>query len=113
MDAEAGSVLVDPAAQARPTADEHLVGNLDVLAAAGLVTRRDDEAGAGELVEDGGDVRGSGFKLAQRRPPAGVIRALARLGQTQEHPPSELLLLQIERREDLLGPFRNRALHAA
>ncbi len=91
--AQALPVLVQPAAQARPLPDERLVGDLHRVLAGrqqpGIRERRE------EAVEVGG-IGGSRSQLGERHAPAGVLGALAELGEPDEHRPGEPLLLGIE-----------------
>ena len=52
MDAQAGAVLVDPAAQARPAADQRLVRDVDTALAACSSPARRQQARVGERAHD-------------------------------------------------------------
>ncbi len=75
------TVLVQPAAQGRPLADQGLVGDLD-----GILVGR-DQPGIDQRFEDtfhGRFFFGIGDQLHGRHPAPGVLGALPQLGQAQE-----------------------------
>ena len=86
---QALAVLVEPVAEGRPLADQRLVGDLGRL----LVQR--DQTGLGQDLQHRADGRflvGTPRQLGDRRPPAGILRALAQLGQLDEDAPGDRLL---------------------
>ena len=89
MGADARAVLVQPAAQSRPLADQRLVRDLG-----GAVAER-DQARLGEPLEQRVDAvgrgRALGHQLVARDAPAGVDGALAELGHPQEDAARERL----------------------
>src|SRR5919108_701437 len=105
------SVLVEPAAERRPVADERLVRHLDRFLADG------HEPGVGERSQHFARVRlllSARDQLPDRDPPPRVLGALAQLGQTQEDVARKPLLLGRQLvAVDRLGRFGDRPLHAA
>jgi hypothetical protein len=109
VQAQAGAVGVDPVAQPRPGADQRLVRHVDELLAA--VAGGGQQPGGDELIQHRRDALPR--QLADRRPPARVLGALARLGEAQQGPPGQLLLGRREPGDQLLRALGQRAAHAA
>ena len=98
-------VLLEPAAQARPFAQQRLVRDLDLA----LADR--DEAIVGEHGEDFGHA--FAFELVERDAATHYGVALAFAGQPQEDPASELAVVGFEPLVGALGQPRHRTVHAA
>src|SRR5262249_57413042 len=54
----------------------------------------------------------SGQELPERTPPTCVLRRLTELGQLEEHPPHQRLLLRAAAEEHLVRRVRDRAAHS-
>ena len=102
-------ILREPTAQPGPLPDQRLVRDL------GRVVAHDEEPGGRQLLEHRSRLPATlalRDQLCQRHPPSGVLRRLAQLGQPEEHPPHERLLVLAAAQEDLLGGVRDRSPHA-
>src|SRR5215218_3078867 len=103
-------IVRQPPAEPRPLPDQRLVGDL------GGVVTHDQEAGACEPLEDRGRLRAAlalRDELRKRNAPAGVLRRLAELGELEQHPPHQRLLLGAAAQEDLLRRMGDRAADTA
>ena len=90
MRAQPGAVLIQPAPQGGPFADQSLVSHIHRALAHG------DQAGLGQHPQDSLDPRGilvGGDQLGQRRAAAGVLGILLQLGQAQKDAAGDGLLL--------------------
>ena len=108
--ADPGAVLVEPAAQPRPRADQRLVGDLG-----GAVVER-DEPRVGEPPEQCAHRLGRGLlghELVDGHAPARVLAALAELGHAQEHAARQRALLVRQAVDDRIGGARERGGDAA
>ncbi len=104
------SILRKPPAQPRPLTDQRLVGDL------GRVVADDQEPGGRKPLDHG--IRlltGSALReqLRQRDAPARVFCRLTQLGELEEHPSHEHLLVLTAAQEDLVGRVSDRPAHAA
>ena len=114
MHAQTGPVVVEPAAQLRPPANQRLVRDVDPLLS-GAATRgqhpRVDER-VYDTVHHLAVCR-TRCELIEPRAPPRVLRGLAWLCETQERSPRDLLLLRRERGEDPVRAPRERTADSA
>jgi hypothetical protein len=110
MQADALAILVQPGAQRRPLADEHLVGDLG-----GALAER-HEPRFGEPVQHrlhDRPRRAFGHQFLDGRAPARVRDAFPELGEPQEDVARHLPLVGRQRRDHTVGGSRNRSGDAA
>ena len=108
VDQQARAICLDPAAKPRPVTDQRFVRDVDDVAAL-LVAAAGQQPPVDELRDHGLDARAR--ELVARRAAAGVLRALSRLCETQQHTLCDLLLIRVERRIRALGALRERTAH--
>ena len=100
--AELFAVLGQPSAQPRPLAYQRLVRDL------GRVVADDQESGGREPLE-----KRSRGQVRKRNAPTRVLGRFAQLGQPEEHPPHQRLLLGTAGEKDRLRRLGDRPAHAA
>ena len=104
VEQDAGAVLLEPAPQRRPFADEHFVGDLGGAVAEGQQPR------LGEPLEQRLDLLARsvlGHELAHRDAPARVLDPLAELGQAHEDAAQERVALDRDRFDNRVGRLGN------
>ena len=109
VQADAFAVLVEPAPQRRPLADQDLVRDLG-----GALAER-HQPRVGEPLEQALDDLGRDplrHQLVDRGPPAGLRDALAQLGEPQKHAPGQLAPVGGQRSDHGVGGLGDRRRHA-